>query len=194
MNTLAAIGLSVGLAMDAAAVSVTRGFSTERLRIDRVLGTALLFGFFQGFMAMCGWLLGEQLGTTMKAWDHWVAFVLLTGIGAHMIAASRGSNKDEDDRSGRPRLGVPVLILLAFATSIDAFAAGITLPTLQSPILFTLISIAAVTTLLSSICFWVGHHFGSGKGDQLEAFGGVVLICLGTLILAQHLGQPSRLS
>jgi putative Mn2+ efflux pump MntP len=81
------------------------------------------------------------------------------------------------------------MALLAFATSLDAFAVGITLPMLGAPMLMSLLVIGLTTAILSALSLAAGHHFGNRLGSRLDAFGGVVLMLLGTKILVQHLGQ-----
>lgn len=188
MNALAILTLSVGLAMDATAVSAARGCAARAVRTQDVLRVALLFGGFQALMPGLGWFVGESLGSVVRAWDHWIAFGLLGGIGAKMLWDAR-SQLDH----GCPELGskelfaTRVLVLLAIATSIDALAAGITLPMLGAPMLFSLVSIGVITALLSALGMLVGRRFGKKLGRRLDAFGGLVLLALGTKILLEHL-------
>ena len=74
--------LAVGLAMDATAVSVASALATPRVRPRDALLLAFMFGLFQALMPLIGWVLGSQFAEAISAWDHWVTFVLLSGIGA----------------------------------------------------------------------------------------------------------------
>jgi putative Mn2+ efflux pump MntP len=184
----AIFALAVGLAMDATAVAAARGLAAPVLRLKHVLLVMLFFGGSQALMPLLGWGLGSQLGPVVAAWDHWIAFVLLCGIGGKMLHEARGSDDQEvkPDDSGDP-FGVRVLGVLAVATSIDAFAVGITLPMLGAPLVVSLVTIGVVTALLSAAGLFAGRRFGSLLGKRLDLVGGAVLVLLGFKILIEHL-------
>jgi putative Mn2+ efflux pump MntP len=178
--------LSVGLAMDATAVSAARGIAAPRVRARHVLLVASLFGGFQALMPLLGYLLGRQLGPYVERFDHWIAFVLLAGIGAKMLYEARTADGEEGpNQSDVFRLHV--LLVLALATSIDALAAGITLPMLGAPLGLSLVTIGVTTALLSGAGLLVGRRFGASLGKRLDVAGGLVLIGLGTKTLIEHL-------
>jgi len=189
MNALTILTLSVGLAMDATAVSAARGCAAASLRVRDVLRVALFFGGFQALMPGIGWLLGDSMGSAVGAWDHWIAFGLLGAIGGKMLWEARGAAEPAAPAqgSGVDLFATRGLLLLAVATSIDALAAGITLPLLDAPLLFSLASIGVITAVLSALGLLVGRRFGSLLGRRLDAFGGLVLVALGTKILCEHL-------
>jgi putative Mn2+ efflux pump MntP len=150
----------------------------------------LFFGGFQALMPLLGFLLGREIGAAVEAWDHWIAFTLLGGIGVKMIyEAVRSGEEDTPARSEKDVFGLRVMAVLAIATSIDAFAVGVTLPMLDAPLGLSLVTIGVVTALLSAAGLVVGRHFGSRVGRRLDAFGGIVLVLFGTKILIQHLSS-----
>lgn len=175
-----ALVLALALAMDAFAVALAQG---ARFRPGAIptLVIAGAFGLAQGGMALAGWALGSATLGFVEAVDHWIAFVLLALIGAQMI---RGSGDDDDDR----RLVGGALIVTAFATSIDAFAAGITLPTLDVPVGTATAWIAGVTFVLSLVAALSGRAIGAHFGRPAEIAGGLALIALGAKIVLEHTG------
>lgn len=178
--------LSLGLAMDATAVSAARGVAARRVLPQEVLRVALLFGGFQALMPLMGWLVGSQVGPALLEFDHWIAFGLLGAIGGKMLyEAWAGGDEGAKDETDLFRL--EVLLVLAVATSIDALAVGITLPMLGAPFLLTLATIGVITALASAAGLLAGRHFGATFGRRLDALGGVVLIGLGAKILVEHL-------
>jgi len=186
MNFGGILLLSFGLSMDAMAVSAARGLSVQRIRARHVALVAAFFGGFQAFMPLLGWLLGSSVGRYIAAWDHWVVFFVLAGIGGKMLWESR---QPPDD--GRPdeaeAFGLKVLLLLAIATSIDALAAGFTLPLLGAPLGASLATIGVTTACLSALGLFAGHRFGAALGRRLDAVGGLVLIGIGIKTLVDHL-------
>ena len=115
--------LSVALAMDCFTVSIVSGVILRRHWWSIILWTAFLFGFFQAFMPLIGWLCTNRFAQFIEAYDHWIAFVLLSFLGGRMIIESF---KPEESNHFNPRqLGTQ--LILAIATSIDALAIGISL-------------------------------------------------------------------
>lgn len=180
--------LAIGLAMDASAVSATRGLATPRLRTRHVVLVTVLFGGFQAFMPLIGWVVGSRLGPLVQAWDHWIAFVLLSAIGGKMLWEARGTKKEVNAAPSEADLfGMKGMLVLAVATSIDALAVGVTLPMLNAPFFLSLATIGITTGLLSALGLFAGRRFGALLGKRLDVVGGLVLIGLGTKILVEHL-------
>jgi putative Mn2+ efflux pump MntP len=179
--------LAVGLSMDATAVAAARGLVTERIEAKHVAKVALAFGGAQAAMPLFGYFLGAELGPFMSRFAHWVAFVLLAGIGGKMLWEARGQDDDEPEASDkRDPWGFRVMFGLAVATSIDAFAAGITLPLLRAPLAFSLAAIGITTAVLSAGGLLVGKRLGAMFGKRLEVVGGLVLVALAAKVLLDH--------
>jgi putative Mn2+ efflux pump MntP len=187
MSPLAIFALAVGLAMDATAVAAARGLAAERVRPGDAARVAVLFGGFQALMPLFGWLLGRRLGRAVAAWDHWIAFVLLAGIGAKMIHEAATKRAESAPAPATELFRWRVLLVLAVATSIDAFAAGVTLPMLRAPLGASLVTIGLTTATLSTLGLYAGRRFGAVLGRRLDMLGGVLLVLLGSKILVEHL-------
>lgn len=188
MDTVALAGIAVGLSMDAFAVSVTNGAVQKKVTPSMALRMAGFFGFFQGFMPFLGWLIGKAGESFIGNIDHWIALILLGFIGIQMIVESR--RKDED--SEPDELNVRRLTALAIATSIDALATGIILPTAvrANTVLLMVLSvclIAAITFILCLIGVWVGKKFGDLLSGKAELLGGIVLVLIGVKIFCDHM-------
>jgi putative Mn2+ efflux pump MntP len=179
--------LSVGLAMDATAVAAAKGLAAPRIRVRHVALVALFFGGFQALMPLIGWLVGSRVGELVAAWDHWIAFVLLGGIGAKMLWEARGGADGEPPPNEADLFGLRTMFVLAIATSIDALAVGVTLPLLQAPLALSVITIGVTSAALSALGLFAGRRFGAVLGKRLDVVGGLVLIGLGTKILIDHL-------
>jgi putative Mn2+ efflux pump MntP len=192
MNLLELLILSVGLAMDAFAVAVCKGLSIKKISVKHPVIVGLYFGIFQAVMPLIGYFLGKQFSDKISAIDHWVAFILLGIIGINMI---RGSIKEEDEEAECESckdvdnsLKVKEMLILSVATSIDALAVGITFAFLKVNILAATSFIGVVTFLISAAGVFIGNIFGGKLKSKAEMAGGIILVCLGTKILLQHLG------
>jgi putative Mn2+ efflux pump MntP len=187
MSFSAILALAVGLAADATAAAAARGLAAPQLGLREGLRVAALFGGFQALMPLAGWLLGRQIGPAVAAWDHWIAFALLGGLGVKaMWEAARDGAGDVSRRDDDP-FDLRVLLVLAVATSLDAFAVGVTLPMLGAPLALSLATIGATTAVLSVVGLLAGRRFDAAFGRGLEALGGLVLLLLGGKILVEHL-------
>lgn len=181
------LALSVGLAMDATAVSAARGMAVPAVRPRHAVLVALFFGGFQALMPVIGYVVGARIGPLVEEWDHWIAFVLLGAIGAKMLWEARGSRDAVAPRSEEELFGVRVMFALAVATSIDALAVGITLPMLDAPLALSVATIGITTAVLCVAGLLLGRRAGAMLGKRLDVAGGLILIGLGVKILVEHL-------
>ncbi len=178
-----AIALAFGLAMDATAVSAARGLVNRRRELAIL---PLIFGGFQSGMAALGWLLDEWVGVLIARWAHWVAFGLLGLVGAKMMLEAW---TDDDGDDAAPAVGsLGVYLGLAIATSIDAAAAGLTLPLLPvEPWLAGRAGSARSPPPARRRGSSAAGGSASAPGRRLELFGGLVLVGIGVEILVSGL-------
>ncbi|NCC90594.1 MAG: manganese efflux pump [Spirochaetia bacterium] len=179
--------VSVGLAMDAFAVSLCKGLRMRKINYSQAFVIALFFGFFQAAMPLLGWLLGMQFERYITAVDHWIAFILLSIIGSKMLYDSLTEDPSCPVETVT-RLDLRELLLLSIATSIDALAVGITLAFLKTDIFLSVSMIGVVTFLLCLAAVAIGNRFGNRLQSKAGILGGVVLILIGLKILLSHLG------
>ncbi len=78
--------LGVGLSMDAFAVAICKGLAMKQVNKKQMFVIALFFGGFQALMPLIGWAVGSTFAKKIVAFDHWIAFVLLSIVGGNMIA------------------------------------------------------------------------------------------------------------
>jgi len=184
MNLITIIVIAVGLAMDVFAVSIVSGSVYKQLKIKHAFRIAVFFGGFQAIMPLIGSLAGISLKGYVANYDHWMAFALLSAVGAKMIYESFKITSAE--KIFNPE-NILVLLVLSIATSIDALAVGITLSFLQVSIAVAVVIIGFVTFALSYLGVLIGRRFGHFFENKIEALGGLVLIGLGAKILFEHL-------
>ena len=185
--------ISIGLAMDAFAVSLTNGFIIKDLKLKNALKIGLFFGFFQCIMPVLGWLAGINFSKYIEAFDHWIAFILLGFIGVKMIYEALHKNKNDsynNNKIYKDPLNNKLLLVLALATSIDALAVGVSLAAFGEDALDILkagLIIGVITFVISFAGVFLGKKFGSLFQKQAEIAGGVILILIGVKIFVEHL-------
>ena len=183
MSLFELILLAIGLSMDALAVSICKGLALRRASWKNAAVVGLWFGGFQALMPLIGYLLGSRFAEAIAAYDHWIAFGLLTLIGLSMIKEAFGKEEKADTS-----MKVKTMFLLAVATSIDALAVGVTFAFLSVRIVPAVCLIGAITFALSALGVKLGAVFGMKYKSGAEIVGGVILILLGVKILLEHLG------
>jgi putative Mn2+ efflux pump MntP len=184
LNWLNLVGISVGLAMDAFAVSIATGLTIAPITGRHVFRLGFHFGLFQFMMPILGWLLGRGMASTIHGVDHWIAFGLLGGIGGKMLWESRAA--EELGERADPTRGW-TLVLLSVATSIDALAVGLSLAFLRVSVLLPSVAIGIVTAGLTAFGITFASRLGRGWGKWASVAGGGVLIFIGVRILISHL-------
>ncbi|MFH1268350.1 MAG: manganese efflux pump MntP family protein [Planctomycetota bacterium] len=186
MNWLNLLGISVGLAMDAFAVSLAAGLTLASVTPRHTFRMAFHFGLFQAMMPILGWLAGKELAGYIAAYDHWIAFALLSFVGGKMLLeAGKGRAKTSE---ADPTRGLS-LVTLSVATSIDALAVGMSMAFLRVSIWVPAAVIGLVAATLSAVGIRFGNRLGARVGRWAEAFGGCVLLLIGVKILVSHLGS-----
>jgi putative Mn2+ efflux pump MntP len=186
---LSALVLALALAADATAVAAVRGLLAGQVRVRDALLVGGLFGGFQGAMAALGWLAGAGLGRWVGEYDHWIAFTLLAALGGKVLwEACRGDDAEDAGAEERERpFALGGLLVMAVATSIDALAAGVTLPLLPTAPVVSLALIAGVTFVASVVAVELGRRLGHRFRAGVELVGGLALIGLGVKVLVEHL-------
>ncbi len=183
MDFFSILLIAFGLAMDAFAVSVASGVTITAMGLRQTMTIALSFGLFQGIMPIIGWAAGIGFRDAIAAYDHWLAFLLLTAIGAKMIWESFHLEEKECDEfcmsGGR-------LLVLSVATSIDALAVGFSFSLLNITILTPALIIGIVTFVLSYLGIILGRRVGHLFEGKIEIAGGIILILIGVKILLEH--------
>lgn len=192
MDYFSLCGIGLGLAMDAFAVCITNGAITRKVTFWFAMKLALCFGLFQSVMPLIGWLIGKAGESVISAVDHWIALILLSYLGIGMIREAR-HKKDCGIRDRRQDdIGLKTLFTLAVATSIDALATGILLPSAvgASTVFLMGVSVLLIGAITFAVCLagvYIGKKFGTLCSCRAEYFGGIVLIGIGVKIFLDHM-------
>ena len=178
--------LGVGLAMDAFSVSIANGLSEPKMRRVKCAAVAGAYSFFQFLMPMIGWVLVTALVSWFGVIQRFVPYIalgLLLFIGIKMIVESLRGAEEKEAR----RLTVPILLMQAVATSIDALSVGFTLASYELPAaLAASLIIGTVTFIICLFGLWIGKRFGS-IFKHAEVLGGIILILIGIEIFVKNI-------
>ena len=178
-NLISITLVAIALAMDAFSVSMTKGFTQKDLKNSQIIYYGLFFGGFQALMPVLGFFCGNVIASIVEALASIIGFILLVLIGLNMIRESLSSDNEEVS----DKFSFKEVFLLAIATSIDAFAVGITIALLKDPILISSAIIGIVAFAFSIAGIFIGRKIGDYVGDKFQILGGVILILIGIKIL-----------
>lgn len=184
--------LSLAMSTDAFAASIGRGAGSGRPHFFNALRTGAIFGLIEGMTPVIGWLAGAAAVHLVSRWDHWIAFVLLVGLGVRMVHA--GMRRADDGHQPGPRQSLPMVMLAAVATSIDALVVGVSLAFVDINIAVAATAIGTATMVMVTLGVLLGCVLGRVVGRRAEMLGGVVLIIIGAGILYQYLHAESLIS
>lgn len=187
MSPLSIFILSLSMSADAFAASIARGASIRPTWPSALKG-GLVFGSIEAITPLIGWTLGLLAAGFVGAVDHWLAFVLLSGVGTKMIWDATRRDDEADKIGPNLKLSALALIATAIGTSVDAAAVGVSLALIGVDILMIALAIGFTTFTLTTIGLMIGRSAGVRLGNAVELIGGGLLIGLGTLILFNHLG------
>ena len=204
MNIITIVLTAFALAMDAFAVSVTKGMTLKNLTKGIAIKIALFFGVFLAVMPLIGWMVGISFRGYIKAIDHWIALILLSVLGGKMIyefyenrkevaiekqeAENEASTTLEEEEKSKGELSNKELTTLAIATSIDALAVGISFAFLNVNIVSLSLIIGLITFIVCFIGVIAGKKIGGIFKDYAELIGGIILIFIGINIFNEHTG------
>lgn len=181
--------LGIGLAMDAFSVSITHGIKDSNISRKRSLLIPLTFGFFQALMPLIGFFIVFGLSSIQEfsyVFSQIVpplALVLLAYLGIKMIIEYAKNDEEDGDDKIKAKSFVGLVLVQAFATSIDALSSGLAMT--DYSILEAIISVLIIGVITFIFCVLgisLGKQFGYKVGKKGELIGGIILILLGIFI------------
>jgi manganese efflux pump family protein len=185
MNPVATLFLAFAMSTDAFAAAIGKGATLTRPHWREAIRTGLIFGFIEALTPLIGWFLGKAAAQYVSAWDHWIAFTLLFILGARMLYNGYAAKEVEEKKPATHSFWL--LALTGFATSVDAMAVGAGLAFIDVNIYTTAAAIGLATMAMVTIGVMLGRVIGHVAGRRAEMAGGMVLIGIGSTILAEHL-------
>lgn len=176
--------LGFALALDAAIVSFTLGICIrEKLFSSKLLMflfISLLFGLFQGLTLWVGSLVGEFFTFSYFGpfFQHLVSVIFLV-IGLKLLTDTL---KDEVKHV---EWGLIPILILAVATSLDSFAAGVSLATLPRSYL-SATWIGVITFGLCYLFALASHFFEKIPEKWMLRFAALIFFILGSQIFVEN--------
>lgn len=181
MGIVASFLIALSLSMDNLAVTIAAGAASARVINKRLIyEIAVLFASAHFVMFSLGFMGGERVAPALGRVAPWLACAALMYIGLEMMAQAY-RHKEEVNHvifdSFKHK------ILLAVATSIDAFLVGTSFGFTYSAFWQMAVLLVVCVGITSATGFKLGDALGKKFGRWAEALGGLVLIVLGLKLL-----------
>jgi manganese efflux pump family protein len=177
--------IALSLSADCFAVALCAAISQRKIRQIQAFRTALAFGAAQAIMPTIGYFAGRTFVDYISSYDHWIVFGLLLIIGGRMIWEA--FHEKDEGREGADVTRGWLLLSLAFATSIDSLAVGLSFAFLPVNLPLSVSLIGVVALVITLLGFYLGKKVGSLLGQRAKILGGVILIGIGIRVLVEHL-------
>ncbi|MFC1743098.1 manganese efflux pump [Candidatus Riflebacteria bacterium] len=167
--------LAIGLSMDTFAASVALGTHYPERILKMVLRVPLVFALIQGLMPLIGLILSPYLGNVLPWNKEFIAAIILAVVGIKMLWDGHYQRKKITDSAV---ISYALIVLLALATSVDAFTVGFCFGLLNYPKILTVFTIFCVTFLFSCTGIIFGQKLAYWAEHRANMMGGFILISL----------------
>lgn len=177
---LESILIGVSLAMDAFAICICQGLRLKENKFFMGIKLGVVFGLFQTLMPILGFYLGNIFSNKISTYGNIISFIILVAIGINML-------KENGDENCEVIVSFKELFILGVATSIDAFAVGLSFAIKgENNILITTVIIGVVTFIISFLGTTLGNKVGNLLENKAHYLGGSILILLGIKTLISN--------
>ncbi len=182
MSIIEIIIIAIVEAMDCFAVAIATGLSKSGIKYSRAMLQAVSFGVFQGGMTLLGYFLGSFAERWFNAVGTPIACAILCILGLRMIwgAIHGDAGEKEGEEIAAKNLTIANILLLSVATSIDAFAVGISFAFVNANMVYATSAIAFASFAMGVIGYEMGRHAAKRFKTRIPEFiAGVILIAIG---------------
>ncbi|WP_321329775.1 manganese efflux pump [uncultured Ilyobacter sp.] len=167
----------ISLTLDVFTASLTKGFTIEKLKFTDIFKTITVFGVFQIIMFIIGFKARLLFVGKTSVFIHFMFFFILVFLGVRMIFESYRDYKNKETLETKSEFN---LILLSFATSIDALIIGASVSLkLNFEIFIITAMIGIITSLASLLGIYLGHKTNYFVNYPVNLAGGFILIFIG---------------
>lgn len=182
MTIIEILCLATALAMDAFSVSVSSGMNSY-CNAKNAIKMAFMFGLFQFIMPLAGNGAALLFVEYTKRYSPLIVATVLAFVGARMIWEAVRST----DKLPSNPFSLPSMLALAFATSVDALAAGISIGTTDTPVMLPAVIIGVVAALFSLLGICIGRFTKRLIPFPAGILGGIILILIAVKSLIEFI-------
>lgn len=179
----------VGLVLSADSFSAALAMGLRKHDKQDVLKFSFTSGFAEGFVAFVGAISGATIVSKFDFIDHWISFVLLGAVALHMFYEGYEGLKGHEEQEGDSKQfhGMIKILLVSFATSLDALAVGVGLGTTGKPLAPFVLSISLWAFFSTIAGMSLARKASDKLGSIFNFIGGFILLGLAIKFLYEGL-------
>lgn len=179
--------IGIGLSMDALAITVANCTSYgNNLTKKQSWSMPILFAIFQGLMPLIGYFVGSLFFSFIENYAKYftsgIFFILAFKVIYDII---KDIISKEEENQKQQKFNVGLVVIQAFATSIDALIVGITLNTATLSVYVSCLVIALVTFVLVTIAMIFSKKLGALLGKYANYLSALILLAIAIKNLLQ---------
>lgn len=177
----------IGLVLCADSFSASLAMGARPHKLSDTLKFAFSSGGAEALVSFLGAIAGAKVIAEFDSIDHWISFFLLTTVALHMAYEGVMEFKDKRGEEEKPRefhSFVKVLVV-SFATSLDAFAVGVSLGVSEKPLGPYIASIGLWAFFSTIIGMNIAKVASKKIGPVFSLIGSCVLLILGIKFLIE---------
>ena len=171
--------LLIGLVLSADSFSAAVAMGMRPFTKKDAIKFALASGVAEASIAWFGAFAGENIISSFKSYDHWIAFALLMGVALNMTFEGLRDFKSKEIKEEQLKFhGFTKILIISFATSLDAFGVGIGLGVAGEPIFPYIISIGIWAFIATIMGLNLAKKLSQKFGSIITLFGATVLMII----------------
>lgn len=176
--------LAIGLILSADSFSAAVAMGHRPFSEKDAFRFALSSGGAEALVTLVGALAGAHIISRFEAIDHWVAFALLAGVALHMAyegvcdLLSKEEKKEQLDFHSFTKV-----LIVSFATSLDAFGVGIGLGLSSKPLAPFIVSIGCWAFITTLFGLHLAKRLSQAFGPIMNLVGSIVLFFMAVHML-----------
>lgn len=182
---MSVVGIVVlGLVLSADSFSAAIAMGCRPFTKNDALKFAILSGGAEVLATVCGFLAGAHIISLIASFDHWIAFGLLAAVAIHMgIEGVTGLKNKNVETECLDFHSFSKVLIVSFATSLDAFGVGISLGIANKSIVPYLFSIGLWAFASTIVGLYLARKLSNKFGPIFTLFGAVVLAVMSLQML-----------
>lgn len=166
----------VGLILSADSFSAAVAMGHRPFSEKDAFRFAFSSGGAEALVALAGALAGKEIISRFSAIDHWIAFGLLAAVAIHMAYEGISELRSKEVKIQKLDFhSFKKVLIVSFATSLDAFGVGVGLGISEKPLIPFIISIGCWAFLSTMIGLHLAKRLSNKFGPIMSIVGAIVL-------------------
>lgn len=168
--------VAVGLVLSADSFSAAVAMGLRPFSRKDAFKFAISSGGAEALVTLAGAMAGLHLITKIKSFDHWIAFGLLMAVALHMAYEGFCDLFSKEIKAEKLDFhSFTKVLIVSFATSLDAFGVGIGFGVAHKPIFPYIVSIGIFAFIATIAGLYLAKKLSKKFGPVVSLIGSIIL-------------------